>query len=620
MLFQQSIYRFLISLPKNRKRMLIYLLDIGLASISVLLSLKLNGKLYSNSDLLYVFSFFISITIFSSLLTGLYRVRLFGFTLSEIRTLAKTAVLIGFFCILLRGMFLEYLSSSVLIIFALIFFVLALLSRIAALSMLRFFEGDGIGLERVIIYGAGSAGIQLLSALKGSKEFKPVAIVDDKISLQGLKVSGFEIQSPSELAEIIENISASKILIAIPSLTEERRKEIARQLQHLDCNIHTMPSYPDLISGGSLASSLEKFKPESFLVREDISSSLPNLKKMYRGENILITGAGGSIGSELSKQVLSCSPKTLVLFDQSEFSLYKLEGELRGILQGSETKLILILGSVTDKKMVSDTLLNAKISIIFHAAAYKHVPIVENNEIEGIKNNVLGTNVLSDLAVKYKVAKFILISSDKAVRPTNVMGATKRLSELVIQKYGDELTKTTFSAVRFGNVMGSSGSVIPLFKSQIESGGPLTITDKRATRFFMTIQEATRLVLLAGSYCEGGDLFILDMGKPVKILDLATRMIKLYGLKVRSGNMVQEKTIQIEEVGLRPGEKLHEELLIGSSTLPTPHPKILRAEEPKLKSGEVEKMLIQLDFLIENGNGLQARNFIKKWVPEYVQK
>lgn len=609
-------YAWLVGLPAIVKRVLLSVADIVLVILAYLGSvLFVEGRL-DHHDLFTPILVLMLLTAFSSALMGMHRIKLFGFDLASVRSLAATVALIGLAAGLLSLLGLLETNISVAVLFSILYFLMSVGLRVGLLHGLTLLQAKPANRVPVAIYGAGSAGVQLVVALKHSNEFKPVALVDDKPSLQGLVVSNLRIQQPSALEDLASSGQIVRILLAMPSLSADSRKLIAKKLSKLGCEIQTLPSYPELISGERLFGNWKPVSPETFLDREDINLGLVGPRDHYKSKVVMVTGAGGSIGSELCRQLMSYEPSCIVLFEQSEFALYSIEKSLQELFPDTSTKICAVLGSVIDRARVEEVITGFKVKAIFHAAAYKHVPLVEQNEIEGIRNNVLGTQILCSASVRLKVEGFTLISSDKAVRPTNIMGATKRLAELIVQNSQAIESSTIFASVRFGNVLGSSGSVIPLFESQIATGGPVTITDRRVTRYFMTLSEAAQLVLVAGSYARGGDVFVLDMGEPIKIVDLATRMIELLGKSVKRDNS-DGFGIEIKEIGLRAGEKLYEELLIDHKTLSTPHNKILRAEETTLPPDEVELMLNELHSIVESSNHKEARKFIKKWVKEF---
>lgn len=499
---------------------------------------------------------------------------------------------------------------SVPIIFSIVFMGLAIGLR--NMAMLVLFPGHRG--TPVAIYGAGDAGLQLALALRQSREVDPVIFVDDNPSLHGLIVSGLRVCPPSDLDRLVSGGAVQRILVAMPSLSAAKRAQLLDRLGELSCDVQVLPSYVDLISGTS--GTLRTVSPDELLGRDKVDLDIPEIAKAYAGRVVMVTGAGGSIGSELCRQVLDCRPDRIVLFEQSEFALYEIDRELRPLANRAGVRITSRLGSVTNAPRVANVMADDGVDIVIHAAAYKHVPLVEDNELEGARNNVLGTKVVAEAAMAQGAERFILVSTDKAVRPTNIMGATKRLAELVIQDLQTRSDTTRFSMVRFGNVLGSSGSVVPLFQKQIRTGGPVTVTHPDVTRFFMTIPEAARLVLLAGAYATGGDLFVLDMGKPVKIIDIARRMVEMSGAQVRSETCPDG--IEIQVTGLRPGEKLYEELLIDDDSLVgTPHKKILRAEEQRLSQIEIAGMLNEVQKALSEGSAQAFRRVVRAYVSGY---
>lgn len=466
---------------------------------------------------------------------------------------------------------------------------------------------------RVIIYGAGHSGIQLASALSSSTEFLPVALVDDNPALHKTTVQGLRIYAPTDLPLLIESHNVGQVLLAIPSASAARRREILHALEPLPVQVRTLPSIADLVDGKVTVADLREISIDDLLGREPVPPDVTLLRANITGKVVMVTGAGGSIGSELCRQIIKLAPQTLLLFEQNEFALYSIDQELIG----SEYPVVPLLGSVTDGARLECVMRTFGVQTIYHAAAYKHVPLVEHNVLEGIRNNILGTWRTAQTAQRCHVETFVLISTDKAVRPTNTMGATKRCAELLLQALAENASPTRFTMVRFGNVLGSSGSVVPLFREQIRQGGPITLTHQDIIRYFMTIPEASQLVIQAGAMGQGGDVFVLDMGEPVRIYDLATRMIKLSGLTVRDE---QNPTgdIEITITGLRPGEKLYEELLIGDNVLPTQHPRILRAQEKQLPLAQLEQYIQQFEQWIEAQNPAKARALLQTVVEEFT--
>ncbi|MDO6592780.1 nucleoside-diphosphate sugar epimerase/dehydratase [Neptuniibacter sp. 1_MG-2023] len=455
--------------------------------------------------------------------------------------------------------------------------------------------------QRVIIYGAGASGRQLAEALYHSKEFSTVAYIDDNSVLHGLEVNSIRVFPANKVALLIEQYDVDSILLAIPSASIQRRKEIIDELSQYKLKVLTLPGLSDIAGGKVSISDVREVDIADLLGRDEVAPNRELLGSCIRDQSVIVTGAGGSIGSELCRQILKQQPNVLVLFELSEFSLYSIEKELLALGSG-QTVIIPVLGSVTDKVHLEKILQSYRVDTVYHAAAYKHVPIVESNNIAGLQNNILGTWRCAEAAISAGVRNFVLISTDKAVRPTNVMGASKRFAELVLQglsKREEHCSDIRFAIVRFGNVLGSSGSVIPLFKEQISQGGPVTVTDPEITRYFMTIPEAASLVIQAGSMGASGDVFVLDMGEPVKIFDLAKQMINLTGLSVRNAQN-PSGDIEIDFTGLRNGEKLYEELLIGDDVLETTHPMIMRAQEVMLPWDQLELVLDSLQVALES--------------------
>lgn len=468
---------------------------------------------------------------------------------------------------------------SVFVSFWLISLLFIVGSRLILRSYIHSYTRKRKNKQSVAVYGAGSAGAELAKAMQSGWEYEPVAFLDDNLEKQGAEIHGVKVHSLNELPELIDKAGISQVLLAMPTLSHRRRHKILEKLEVHPIHVRTLPGIADLVSGKAKVSDIREVDTGDVLGRDAVPPTPGLIEKCIRDKNVMVTGAGGSIGSELCRQIVECGPSKLVLFEQSEFALYKLEKELEAY--NANLEIIAVLGSVTHARRVETVLRSFAIHTVYHAAAYKHVPLVEQNPIEGLQNNVFGTWRTAEAAKAAGVETFVLISTDKAVRPTNIMGATKRLAELVLQAMAEESETTRFTMVRFGNVLDSSGSVIPLFRDQIKNGGPVTVTHPEVTRYFMTIPEAAQLVLQAGALGEGGDVFVLEMGDPIKIDDLARSMIRLSGLEVCDDDN-PEGDIQIMYTGLRPGEKLYEELLIGDNVTGTEHPKIMRAAEEKL--------------------------------------
>ncbi|CAI8753638.1 Polysacc_synt_2 domain-containing protein [Pseudomonas soli] len=513
------------------------------------------------------------------------------------------------------------------------------------LAMRQYFLGDWLftplqapfvsrddGLPKVAIYGAGAAGNQLVAALRMGKVMRPVAFIDDDDTITDRVISGLHVYSPQSIQQMINLTGAEELLLAMPSISRLRRREILGYLEGFPLHVRSVPGFMDLASGRVKVDDIQEVDIADLLGRDAVPAQSDLLSRCVEGQVVLVTGAGGSIGSELCRQILSLKPKALLLFEHSEFNLYSILTELdnRVARESLSSRVLPILGSVRNPAQLLDVMTTWHVDTVYHAAAYKHVPMVEHNIAEGIHNNVFGTLHTAQAAVQAGVANFVLISTDKAVRPTNVMGSTKRLSEMVLQALSKELApvlfagngnvshvnKTRFTMVRFGNVLGSSGSVIPLFHQQIKEGGPVTVTHPKITRYFMTIPEAAQLVIQAGSMGQGGDVFVLDMGEPVKIVELAEKMIHLSGCSVRS-EANPHGDIAIEFTGLRPGEKLYEELLIGDNVIATQHPMIMSAEEDLMQWDSLKERLQQLQVALTEDDYVRVRQLLRGVVSGY---
>jgi FlaA1/EpsC-like NDP-sugar epimerase len=500
--------------------------------------------------------------------------------------------------------------------------ILLLLAVGASRALARYWLGDmyqGIlrstHLPKVLIYGAGSAGRQLAAALANSHEMRVAGYLDDDARLHGSVMNGLTIHAPFDLPGLVESLQVRDVLLAIPSTSRQRRNEILQQLLQSHVSVRTLPGLSDLAQGRVHVSDLHELDIDDLLGRDPVVPDMALLAKNIRGKTVLVTGAGGSIGSELCRQILSSGPRVLLLVEQSEFALYQIHQELSAIVPDG-ADLVPLLGSVCDERRMRGIMIAWRPETIYHAAAYKHVPLVEHNPTEGIRNNVFGTLITARVAQGQGVADFVLISTDKAVRPTNVMGASKRLAEMVLQAMAAAAAGTQFTMVRFGNVLGSSGSVVPLFRQQIRDGGPITLTDPEVTRFFMTIPEAAQLVIQAGAMAKGGDVFVLDMGESVRIGDLARRMVELSGLSVRDEEN-PDGDIEIQVTGLRPGEKLYEELLIGDNPQPTAHPRIMKAHEKFLPWPLLEQKLTVLSAALDANDVPAIRHLLEAVVSGY---
>lgn len=565
----------------------------------------------ANAGYWFLIALVCPISIFAFVKLGLYRAVLRYLSLQ-----ALTAVFIGVVISTVSLVFISYFANlglprTVPIIYAAFALVLIGGSR----GMIRAIVGSGMKREGepVIIYGAGVSGRQLVTALVQSHEYYPFAFVDDDISTHGSVIQGVHVHSPSIIRKLIKQKQATKVLLAIPSASRLRRKEILLSLEPLAVQVLTLPAMADLVSGNKLYSDIKEVEIDDLLGRDAVAPRQDLLAANILDKVVMVTGAGGSIGSELCRQILKQKPKKLVLFELSEFGLYSIEKELSATAKenGLEVEILPMLGSVQRENRVLAVMESFKVQTVYHAAAYKHVPLVELNVVEGVRNNVFGTLYTARSAIAAKVETFVLISTDKAVRPTNVMGTTKRLAELSLQALAKEHHSTRFCMVRFGNVLGSSGSVVPLFRKQIAAGGPVTVTHPEITRFFMTIPEASQLVIQAGAMGQGGDVFVLDMGESVKIVDLASKMIRLSGFEVRD-TINPAGDIEIDFTGLRPGEKLYEELLIGDDVTGTEHERIMTANEAYLSWEELELILSKLDMACHEFNHEMIREILLK--------
>jgi len=604
------------SLPRLTKSLIIVITDLLIVICVILISYFIRlGYFYWPDDANFVAIFgapLIAIPIFFTF--GLYRsvVRYIGFKalFSIVQAVTLYAVIWG----LIDFMFISVEGTPRSVV--LINWMLAIISIGGVRIIARWlFSLDNSSKSNVIIYGAGTTGFQLSESLKASNEFYHVAYIDDNVSLQGTSVNNIPVKSSNSLSSLIKKYNVSQVFLALPSISRSERNKILESLSTFSISVKTLPSLSDIAGGRVEIEDLHQIEIRDLLGRNPVSPIKSILKVKNTNKVVLITGAGGSIGSELARQILQLKPKKLILFEHSEFALYLIHQEL---LKSSDLKTIIVpvLGSVISKSRLNKIFKYYNVQTIYHAAAYKHVPLVEFNQSEGVLNNVIGTLLASEAAISANVETFVLISTDKAVRPTNTMGASKRCSELVLQALAKNTHNTCFTMVRFGNVLDSSGSVIPLFKEQIKLGGPITVTDKNIVRYFMTISEAVELVIQSGAMGKGGDVFVLDMGKPVKIYELAKKMIQLSGLKILDTNN-PNGDIEIKFTGLRPGEKLYEELLVGGSTKKTKNKLIMRAEESMINWLVLEPLLVQLNEACISNNTNDIRQILIKLVPEF---
>lgn len=648
--FTGHVRAWLLSLTRHQKRLIQLTADILLVWISLWLSFVVRLGVeelinpFTTRRWLFVFAPVVAIPLFIRF--GMYRavMRYFGndALIAIIKAVSLSALVLGVIVywysnhenVVPRSIIFNYWWLSLVMIGGL------------RLAMRQYFLGDWFtaaqhvpftsrddGLPKVAIYGAGAAGNQLVAALRMGRFMRPVAFIDDDSSISDRIISGLQVFKPKHIQQMIDSTGAQEILLAIPSSNRGRRREILGFLEGFPLHVRSVPGFMDLASGRVKVDDIQEVDIADLLGRDAVPAQGDLLEHCIKEQCVLVTGAGGSIGSELCRQILSLRPTTLLLFEHSEFNLYSIVSELEQSIarESLSVRLLPILGSVRNQDKLLDVMKAWGVDTVYHAAAYKHVPMVEHNIAEGVLNNVIGTLNTAQAALTAGVSNFVLISTDKAVRPTNVMGSTKRLSELTLQAlsrelapvlFGDDsnisrVNKTRFTMVRFGNVLGSSGSVIPLFYKQIKSGGPLTVTHPKITRYFMTIPEAAQLVIQAGSMGHGGDVFVLDMGEPVKIVELAEKMIHLSGLSVRSEKN-PHGDIAIEFTGLRPGEKLYEELLIGDNVSATEHPMIMSANEDHLSWDVLKSRLSDLLSAVDQDDYTRVRQLLRETVSGYT--
>ncbi|MFI3197120.1 MAG: nucleoside-diphosphate sugar epimerase/dehydratase [Methylococcaceae bacterium] len=632
---QRQLAHWFIGLQRRNKAVILISADVFFVLFALWAAFSLRwGELYRpKGDEWYLFAAapFIAVPIFVRL--GLYRAIIRYIEIRALWTIAQATTIYALvFAFVLYESAIQVIPRTVSPLNWLLVMLLVGSSRFFARWWLgeTYFSLGGIrsaadsGKKSVVIYGAGSAGVQLASALAHGRDFKPVAFIDDDKSLLKRKANGLRIYPLSSLSYLIQRYHVSDVLLAMPSAKRSRISELIRLLEPYAIHVLSMPGLSDIAQGRVKVDALQEVDIADLLGRDPVAPDPSLLKASISGKVVMVTGAGGSIGSELCRQIIQLQPLALILFEVSEFGLYAIEKELNHRLthaSGSKPiEIIAVLGSVTQAKRIEKVCKAFKVQTVYHAAAYKHVPMVEKNPGEAVWNNIFGTFRAAQAAILAEVELFVLISTDKAVRPTNIMGATKRFAELILQALSlnaDHNSKTRFTMVRFGNVLGSSGSVVPLFREQIARGGPVTVTDTRIIRYFMTIPEASQLVIQAGALSQGGDVFVLDMGEPIRIVDLAKRMIHLSGLQVKDENHPAGE-IAISLTGLRPGEKLYEELLIGDNVSETSHPRIMRAEEAVIPWVELEKMLESLEKATHEDDFEQVRDVLKRAVSGFV--
>ena len=603
----------LLALPRNIKKIIFVIHDAVVIFVAFWFAQNLKASYsqeWSNPAnwLAFAATAILTILVFTRL--GLYRAVTRYVSTKVLTTTVLGSAISGVLFFLSVLLFEQRLRLALPVAYFLMLVVLIAGSRIMLRTMLT--NRHRKQMIPVIIYGAGQSGRQLLEAIKQVSEYNAVAFVDDNAAIQRMVIYDLPVHKPSEIGNLINRYGVEKILLAIPSASTEVRKNIIHQLEAYPCEVLTIPGMKDLVDGKISASSLKKVSVVDLLGRDPVAPRPELMAADISGKVVMVTGAGGSIGSELCRQIIRNQPAKLILFELSEFSLYSIDKELRDFQTASDMdiEVLPILGSVQHRKRLFTIMQAFGVQTVYHAAAYKHVPMVEFNTIEGVRNNIYGTMFCAQAAIDARVETFVLISTDKAVRPTNTMGASKRMAELVLQALAAEPGQSTrFCMVRFGNVLGSSGSVVPVFEQQIAIGGPVTLTHADITRYFMTIPEAAQLVIQAGAMGKGGDVFVLDMGDSVKIIDLAKQMIRLSGLEVKD-TAHPEGDIEIQITGLRPGEKLYEELLIGDEVQKTTHPRIMTASEVMLPWNVLSDIITRMDEACRESDQLTLRRLL----------
>ncbi|MGO4853757.1 polysaccharide biosynthesis protein [Phaeovulum sp. W22_SRMD_FR3] len=614
--------RTLVAMTRRQKALILLGLDFCLVPLSLFLALSLHAASRGSLSLLADFTPYLAVAAgvgaALSIRLGVPFTPLKDYQLSGV--LRSTVVAIGVVIVtavlaVTSGQA-EIGHPGVMVSFGLILMVTMIALRGGLFYLVLGMYRRSREVTRVAIYGAGRTGLALAAALRSHPHIVPLVILDDNATLRGLNLCGLPVMSGGQYAKVVDRYKLSRVILAMPNLSADKQTYLSRRFEKLGVEVQTLPSFAQLLGSDDL---LEKLTPAGLngLLRADhLRDAGGRGYEEYRGASVLISGAGGSIGLELCRQVLACRPRQLVMLELSELALYNAEAEMRVLAEAAGVRVVPVLGSVQDGKLVENALAEHRVEIVLHAAAYKHVPMVEANPRVGVSNNTLGTAVLAQKARDAGVRRFVLVSSDKAVRATSIMGASKRFAELVVQDLAARPGKTRFSIVRFGNVMGSSGSVIPLFQEQIARGGPVTLTDPSVTRYFMSIQEAARLVLLAGAFAEGGEVFVLDMGEPVQIRDLAERLIAAAGFTLRNAEN-PDGDIEIVVTGLRPGEKLYEELMIAPGVQATAHHKIVKVREASLSELEMAGALKALRDAVVQGSDAAVLSAVARAVADY---
>lgn len=609
----------ILGLPRVAKRFVALVVDFGLCVLTVWLAyyLRLGEFVALSGRALWAVAAAVGLALPIFVVSGLYRAI---FRYSGWPALLAVARAVGIYGLLYAAIFTAVGISEIPRTVGLIQPILLLLFVGASRALARVWLGDQYqsilkkaSRPKVLIYGAGRTGRQLAAAMANSPDMQVAGFLDDDDRLHGQVLNGLAIYNPGDLAILVATLNVGDVVLAMPGISRNRRNEILAHITQAKVSVRTLPSVTDLVQGKVSVSDLRELDIDDLLGREPVTPNHILLAKNIQNKVVMVTGAGGSIGSELCRQIWAVGPSKLLLIELSEFALYAIHQELSEKNSGHQAVLVPLLASVQDADRMREVMATWHPDTVYHAAAYKHVPLVEHNPAEGIKNNVLGTLHTAQAAAENGVSDFVLISTDKAVRPTNTMGASKRLAEMVLQALATNPSPTKFTMVRFGNVLGSSGSVVPRFRQQIHEGGPITLTHPDITRYFMTIPEAAQLVLQAGAMAKGGDVFVLDMGESVRIIDLARRMVELSGLTVRDAHN-PEGDIPIEITGLRPGEKLYEELLIGDNPQPTNHPRIMKAHEEFLSWDDLHPKIEALAVALQANDVEVVRAMLKKLV------
>jgi len=617
-----DMFNFVSALSRKQKSYIFLAFDLGLIPVALLFTYAMQSlpmsALETLAAVLPVLAYLLAAAAAVSLGLGLPQIQLIAYERHAVGLTAVYATAVALISMVLIGIWVPALPLGTHVMFGLSYFLFLVATRAVLYQIVVAIYNRAQPRRRVLIYGAGTTGTQLAQALKTHDSIEPVAFVDDNKSLQGMTLVGLPVFPPSQIDEIVKNRQIKRVLLAMPSQSQPKQVQISRRLQKAGLEVQALPSFAQLIGEEALLDKLTPVPSHNFLGRAVCDVALVEACDSYAGRTVLVSGAGGSIGSELCRQVLSCRPARLVLYELSELALYAVHQELEQLVEGMGVELVPVLGSVSDLRQVRRVMLENEVQVVLHAAAYKHVPLVEANPLPGLANNVLGTETLARASAEAQVERFILISSDKAVNPTNVMGASKRLAEQVVQDIASRSENTVFAMVRFGNVLGSSGSVVPLFQDQISRGGPVTVTDVAVKRYFMTITEAVQLVLQAGAEAHGGEVFVLDMGEPVLIFQLARQVIESAGYTVRDAD-TPSGDIAIKITGLRPGEKLEEELTLSQELITTRHAKIFCACESGLSEIEVAAMLRGLRQALADSDEGAALQLISHWVEGYRQ-